>query len=239
MSLPSLILQTEKIKLPVSGKTLSIRPFTVKEQKVMLIAFEQTKEMEKEKVESYLLEKFSNILQSCIVGDVCLDDFSLTDFLYVLIRIRSLSVGENQEMNYKCPCGTRVPFYMQLDKIECMNKQKTYEKTLNITKDVSITLDILSVKDLYDVKGKTEEETIINIVSKSIKKISDKDTVYLTKDVEPEEIQTFVENLPIKIVEEIEKFQSDMPYLIFKTEIDCPEDGKKILEVKNILDFFM
>jgi len=238
MSLPKIVLKTEKIKLPISNKTVEIRPFTVKEQKVMLMTFDDTNDMSVIEADSYLLEKFSSIMQSCVVGNLKLEELTPTDFMYLCLKIRSSSVGESQELNYNCPCGTKVKFNFDLNKIKCEGLKKSYEKNIKVTPEITITLGPLTLKDLFNIKDQSEEDLVIKTVAKTIKKISDRETVYMTKDVEDQEVEEFVENLPIQTIQEIEKYQDNMPYLVFREEIECP-DEKRILEVRNFRDFFM
>ena len=68
MSLPTLAIKTEKVKLPVSGKTIEVRPFTVREQKAILLINEGAKEKSKTKKINYLLSELSRLLQSLLAS---------------------------------------------------------------------------------------------------------------------------------------------------------------------------
>lgn len=238
MGLPTLAIKTEKVKLPVSGKSIEIRPFTVKEQKGMLLAIDNAKNKEKrEKIQS-LLTDFSQLVQSCIVNDVDLTDLTITDFLFVVMTVRSISVGETTRMLFNCSCGSQVEFDFDLNNITCTNKKKKYEQTLQIDENISITLDILTLKDIMSIEGSTDEEIVLQTIGKSIKKISDSETVYPTKDVESSELMEFVYNLPVSSVNQIKKILDKFPTLVYKQDILCPDGKKEKLEVVDIQDFF-
>ena len=237
MSLPKIAIKTEKTKLPVSGKIIELRPFTVREQKGMLLAVENAKNKDKkEKIQS-LLSDFSGMLQSCVMNNVTLTDLTLTDFLMVVMTMRSISVGETARMIYNCSCGSPVEFEFDINKLTCTNKNKKYEKTIKVSNDISITVDIITIKDLLSLEPTSEEDIVLQTIAKSITKISDSETVHLTKDVEESEVMEFVNNLPITTISEIKKVFDQYPTLVYRDTINCP-NGKEKLEVVDIQDFF-
>lgn len=237
MSLPKIAIKTEKIKLPVSGKTIEIRPFTVREQKSILLINEGAKEKSKANKINYLLSELSRLLQSCVINDVVLEELSLPDFMMVVINVRSFSVGETAQLLYSCPCKTKVEFTFDVDKVFCTNLKKKYEKVIQVTPDVSIVLDNLKIKDIIEMEMVKKEDIIFETMKKCITKIIDGETVYLTSEAESEELTEFVDGLPIKIVEEVKKFYDTLPVLKYKDTIECPT-GKIEMEVSDLDDFF-
>lgn len=237
MSLPKLVIKTEKVKLPVSGKTVELRPFTVKEQKAILLVLEKSREKNSSEKVRYTLSELSRLMQSCVTNDVLLEDLSIPDFMMSILHLRSLSVGETNELLYKCPCGSSVKFTFDINNIICTNKKRKYEKTIEISKGVSVVLDNLIIKDVLDIEGDTNEDVIIQTIAKCIKKVVDDETVYLSKDLEKEELIEFVESMPVNIIEKIKTFYDSLPSLKYKSSIDCPT-GKVEMEVDDLEDFF-
>lgn len=237
MSLPTLAIKTEKVKLPVSGKTIEVRPFTIREQKAILLISEGSKDKSKNKKINYLLSELSRLLQTCVVNDISLEELSLPDFLTVVLNIRSLSVGETAQLTYTCPCQTKVKFTFDINKVFCHNKKKKYEKVIQITPDVSIVIDNITIKKIMEMNLKNTQDLIFETIKKCITKIVDSETVYLTSEVDDEELTQFVDGLPIKVVEEIKSFYDTLPVLKYKDTIECPT-GKIEMEVSNLDDFF-
>lgn len=238
MNLPTLAVKTVDIKLPVSGKKVKIRPFTVKEQKNLLLAVEQANSLKEKELESFLISEFKNIINHCLVdSSLNIDDLFISDFMYLMLQLRSISVGESIELTYTCPCETRVNFNIELDKLKVKNKKRNYEKTIKLTEDISMVLDFLTVDDILKISELNDDDILLNTICRSIKKISDTDTVYETNNFTHEEIISFVEQIPIDKTKEIEEYFNQTPYLVYETKISCPEEDIK-LEVVNLSDFF-
>lgn len=238
MSLPTLSTKTIDIKLPVCGKKIKFRPFTVKEQKNLLLAVDQSETLKNKELENFLISEFKNIISSCLIDSpIEINDMYISDFLYLMLQLRSASVGDILELTYTCPCNTKVDFTVDLEKVELKNKKKSYETNIHIDEDIYVTMDFLTVKDVSEITESDPADILINTIVKSIKKIYDKDTVYISKDFSHEDLLNFVEQIPVEKIKEIESFFESTPYLVYQTEIDCP--GKKVkLEVMNLSDFF-
>jgi len=239
MSLPTLAVKTVLIKLPISEKKVKIRPFTVREQKSLLLAVDQASSMENEKeLESFLINEFKTILQSCVVeSPIELDDMTISDFTYLMLQLRSISVGESSDLRYTCPCKTKVEFNFDIDDVIVKNKKENYEKSIKLDENIHMVLDLLHVKDIAEINDFNPEDILLNTIAKSIKKIYNEETVYETKDVNFEDVKKFVEQIPVERVKEIEQYFEETPYLAFAKTLECP-DGPQKVEVNNISDFF-
>jgi hypothetical protein len=244
MTLPKIALKVYTVKLPVSGKTLKVRPFTVKEQKIMLISVNEARDKKTESNKSHMAANFLEVLQTCVQGEHNLSELSLPDFVFLMVKLREFSVGESIELNYTCPCGEKVLTKMELKNIKVKNNKKNgnYEKQIQITSDVYIKLDLPTVREamlLADSDNEITEELAIHILAGCIKEISDPETVYSSKDYTIEEMCEFVEGFPVDKVSEIKDFFESLPYPYIKITANCPEPNGDIdVEVKDIFDFF-
>jgi len=238
MNLPTIVQKQIEIKLPVTKKKVKIRPFTVKEQKNLLLAVEQTKNLSKSEKDIFILSEFAVIMQSCLITDMEIFDLPLADFMYICLQLRSISVGDTVEAKYKCPCGTRVDVEFNIDNIKCLNLKNKYEKEFNVSDDIVVTVGLLKMKDVLLISRENEVDLVLDTIARSIVSISDKDTVYDVKDIDPEEVKEFVSNIPISKMKEFEAFIESTPFLVYSNVVNCPT-GSKTLEVRNIQDFFI
>ena len=94
MALPKLSVPQYKVELPSSGEQLNMRPYLVKEEKVLLIALES-----KDAVQ--IQNAVKNLIMSCY--DLK-DAKKLTSFdlEYLFLQLRAKSVGENIALRAKC-----------------------------------------------------------------------------------------------------------------------------------------
>jgi hypothetical protein len=89
MPLPKIDIPLYELVLPSNNKKIKYRPFTVKEEKILLTAQES-------KDTSQMIISIMQIINNCLV-DYDVDDLAVFDIEYVLINIRSKSVDNNLE----------------------------------------------------------------------------------------------------------------------------------------------
>lgn len=96
-----------KIKL-LSGKSIGIRPWVMKEEKDFLFAIE-TKLDDKD----LLIEQALKLAKKCVDKPGLFDTLSKNDCIFILAQLRKISKGQEIEIDYRCnntKCPTFVPF---------------------------------------------------------------------------------------------------------------------------------
>jgi hypothetical protein len=110
MSLPKIDLPTYELKVPSDERILKVRPFTVKEEKLLMIALES-------KNADDIIATVKQVINNCIIdGEVDINKISFFDMDYIFIFLRAKSVGETVEVNLTCnnevngeKCGNIFP----------------------------------------------------------------------------------------------------------------------------------
>ena len=96
MALP--VLSNDKpmyeVQVPSTQETYKFRPFLVKEQKSLLIAFESQDNKQ-------ILTTMLNCIESCVPG-IDLNKLATFDMDYIFTQIRAKSVGEKSTIVTKC-----------------------------------------------------------------------------------------------------------------------------------------
>ena len=104
MALPMVNSPRYSTILPSTGENIDYRPYTVKEEKILMIA-----------LESQDVEQISEAVKNIIMSCYGLDDLSeLTgfDIEYLFLQLRAKSVGEIISLQTKCQdekCGGVTP----------------------------------------------------------------------------------------------------------------------------------
>ena len=108
MALPKLNHPTFDVKIPSTNKVYTFRPYTVKEQKILLMLQGSTDPEE-------LYKTVKELIGATCVGAINIDKLAYFDIEYLLLRLRAKSVGEISKLSYKCnnivegaPCSTNV-----------------------------------------------------------------------------------------------------------------------------------
>jgi T4 bacteriophage base plate protein len=94
-----IILPTYLTKQPSTGKQVKFRPFTVKEEKSLLLALQENN------IDT-VKEAIKNVISVCTDGAIDPETTPYYDIEYLYLQIRSKSVGEIIELIGSCECGT-------------------------------------------------------------------------------------------------------------------------------------
>ena len=82
MALPKLNSVTYKVKIPSTKKMITYKPFTVKDQKMLLLAKESGDK-------GQMIRAARDLITSCTLGKIDASKLTMYDFEYLFIKIRS------------------------------------------------------------------------------------------------------------------------------------------------------
>jgi transcription elongation factor Elf1 len=220
--------------VPSTGKTITYRPYVVKEEKLLLIAMESQDENQIEKA-------VLNIIKECVESPINVDDLTTFDVEMIFITLRSKSVGEGIKITPKCKhCEESNEVKIDLEKITVENLSDTVDKHIKLTDDISIDLKWHTMKDrTEDLKKETETETIINMIVASLETIYSGEEIFAVKDSSKKETLDFVESLNTDQFNNIVEVLSKSPYMSYDLKFDCKKCSKEnTMEMKGLTDFF-
>ena len=95
MALPKIEFPTYSMILPSTGKKIQYRPYTVKEEKNILIAKETADG-------DNLISSIRDLLEACTLGKIDIDSLTTFDFEMLFMHIRGKAVGEKVSLNIRC-----------------------------------------------------------------------------------------------------------------------------------------
>lgn len=241
--LPKIDVPVYELKLISSGKKIKFRPFTVKEEKLLLMANESDDA-------NYSLETIKQILNNCIMSDIKISDLPTFDVEYLFLHLRARSVGEVVKLKYKCnnlvqkeekeeQCGNLVEVQVDLLDIEPEQNPKHNPK-IEITPKLGIVMKYPKMEVLQAQDPNEEEMTLIlNMILECIDYIYDEESIYYAKDSTKEELMEFIDSLQSKDLEKIKDFFDTMPKLKKKIHFECKKCGyQEDFDVEGIQSFF-
>jgi hypothetical protein len=240
MTLPKIDVPIYDITLPSNGKTIKIRPFVVKEEKLLLMAIE-SKDVED------IIKTTKQVINNCIVsGDLDLEKMPFFDVDYLFIALRAKSLGETIETSYVCnnmvdgnKCGG--VFETVIDISNCV-----IEKKDDIIMDIIIS-NKLSIKMKYPsysimkmiASNENNFQKKIRIIASCIERITNGDKVYSSKDFSKEELIDFIDGLTREQFVKLEEFVDNLPSFAIESNGICPKCGfKHEIKYKDFTRFF-
>lgn len=241
MALPKIDVPTHQVTIPSTNKTIVIRPFLVKEEKILLTA------MQGEDTEE-IANATKQIVSNCILSkDVDVDKLELFDFEYLILQLRICSIGETTTIRFlpvedtTCPeCAKQRDVVINLKEAKVENI-KEVNKKIKITDTIGIGLKYPTTKvfALLEVaKKKNDIENIFKLIWSCIDYVYDADTITSSKDVTVREGIEFLENLKTETFKEIESFLANMPALTQTVHVKCSQCAFEQEYVLSGLDDF-
>ena len=232
--LPKLVTPKYDMIVPSTGETVTYRPYVVKEEKILLIAFESQDETQIEK-------SVLDIIKTCIESKIDLNKLTTFDIEFMFVTLRSKSVGEGIKLNMPCEeCEHTNEVKINLDELNVANLDEEIDKHVKLTDDISVDLKWMAMNDrLSGEELKTETDAVINLVAKSIETIYSGEEIHSTKDVTKKEVVEFVESLNTDQFQSITEVIGKSPYLNYTMKFDCDKCGHSHeRELNGLADFF-
>ena len=232
--LPKLATPKYDMIVPSTGESITYRPYVVREEKILLIAFESQDE-------SMIEKAVLNIIETCVESKISIKALTNFDIEYMFVTLRSKSVGEGIKLTLPCKeCEEPNELKIDLDKVIVANLEDVVDKHIKITDDISIDVKWQTVNDnLKKVTPKTETDGIIQMVASGIETVYSGEEIFASKDVPKKELIDFVESLSTDQFTSIVDVLQKAPYLSYKMEYKCNkcgEDNERSLN--GLIDFF-
>ena len=238
MPLPKIATPTYQLELPSTGKTVTYRPFLVKEEKVLVIALESEDNKQ-------ITNAIKAVLKSCVqTKGIKVEQLPTFDIEYLFLNIRGKSVGEELEVNIICPDDGEpsVPVYVSLDEIE-IYKEKGHTNKIKLDDNLMMEMKYPSldefIKNNFDFNEENQMDQSFQLIASCIDKIYSEEEVWATADCTKKEVNEFLESMNSGQFKEIEKFFETMPKLKHDIKVKNPKTGvESDVVLEGLASFF-
>lgn len=245
MALPKIDVPIYSVNLISTGKPIRFRPFSVKEEKIFLMANES------DDIQS-IVDSTKQVLDNCILDEIDIDTLPVFDIEYIFLNIRARSIGENINLRYKCnndikeedseethKCNNVVEIDLNVLEIEpTLNEDNN--KKIQITDKMGLVMKYPSLQMLRNYTATNEVDAILDMTIGCIDYIYDSENIYYSKDSSKEELMEFVENLMSRDLEKIKNFFDTMPKIKKDIEFKCNKCGhEELIQIEGIESFFV
>jgi len=229
MALPKIDSPIFTIELPSNKREFRFRPFTVKEEKLLLMAAESNDN-------KMVSDTVKQVLTNCFIDDVDIDDLAVFDVEYIFIQLRSKSVNNIIELKFKGDDDKTYESEIDLNDAQVQFDPEHTNK-IQLSDQVMITMRYPSFSMFEDFVA-VEEPNMVEVLSQTIDKVINGEEIMSLKDYSKEEIEQFVDSFTSKNMREIEKFFQTLPKLkIDVTYVDA-EGTEKSREIVGLQSFF-
>lgn len=216
--LPSVSTPTLIATLPLSKKTIKYRPFTIKEQKSLLLAQESSDK-------STISETIYSVIHSCTDGTLDIKTIPVPDIGYFFLQLRIASVGSDVRFSLKCKkCDTKLLIGLNLTDVKV--KTDDYNPVVRLTNDVGITFRLPTLEDAVNETDNAVDKTV-QMLYTVMENIFDEEQVYTKSDYSLQEFSDWLDSLNDHQLKKIQKFVESIPELSHTLHITCHSCGEK------------
>lgn len=233
MPLPKIDMPIYETKLPSNGKKIKYRPFTVKEEKILLTAQES-------KDATQIITSVKQIVNNCLI-DYSVDDLALFDLEYILISVRAKSIDNKIKFKIEDPdTNEEVELELDLDRVT-IEKNADHTNRIKVSNEYTLFLKYPNIDDFFEmINGdKPNSEKNFEIMISCMDKLVSEDEVHNFKDFTKKEVDEFVESLHTDIVKKLRQFFDTIPKLRHKIEYKNKNGDDKTFVIEGTQTFFI
>lgn len=239
MPLPKIDMPVYDMTIPSNGETIKVRPFNVKEEKLLLIAMESQNADE-------IINTVKQVINNCIVsGKANVDKLPFFDIDYMFIFLRAKSLGDKVEISLTChnvvdneECGNKFKSNIDISKIE-ITKPEGLRDTIDLGEDAGVVMKYPNYATMKRIEMRNEVDEKIELIINSIEQIHDANGIYPARDYSKDELREFVENLTEANYRKLEFFVDNSPTFAVVMDEDCPKCGfHHHVRYTDFYDFF-
>ena len=227
MALPTIAVPTFDVEVYSTKETVEMRPFLVKEEKLLIMASESGDR-------ENMIRSMQQVINSCSNGKIEAEKLPFFDLQSIFIKLRSQSIGNESEFNLICgECGHKTPTTLNLDDIK-LNISPEHTNKIMITDDIGVimkypTSDILANEDM----------PIFDLVVSCVDKIFTQDEIHDSSDYTTEEMEDYVDKLTSDQFEKIVEFFITAPKMFHNIEYTCPKcQAENTVVIDGVENFF-
>lgn len=226
-----IILPTYITKLPSTGKSVKFRPFTVKEEKSLLLALQEA-------LPEVTVEALKNVIKVCTHGEVDPNKVPYYDIEFLFLQIRGKSVGETVEFVGSCECSEKAKTEFIVDITSPIIEPKPTGNIKIKIPDTNYTIEMRHpTLDDFTKQFDESEQSGIEVVANCIIQVFTDDEVMSWSRQETLE---FVESMTSKQQKDIAQFLKDMPMVKIPMKYVCQECSKEHLSfMSGFSNFFI
>lgn len=213
--------------LPSTKLKVKFRPFTVKEEKTLLVS--HTTSLYEE-----MLYTISDVIDSCFELKNPSKEIPFFDLEYLFLKLRSKSINEIIDLTFVCPdTKEKITKEINLEDIEPIYNDKHTQEII-LDGDIKIKMRYPTLEDIVN----NENLDYYNLLITCIESIETKDELIQSKDYSKQNMEELVNNLTRSQFNKIIEFFKTMPRVETTIKYQTKDGTEREIKLKGIRDFF-
>jgi hypothetical protein len=224
------------LTIPSTGKIVKYRPYLVKEEKVLLQAFE-SQDLKA------CLQAMCDTIEACIDDekDIEVSKLPTFDLEYMFIQIRGKSVGETSDIRITCKeCGEKNEHSIDLNDIT-VKQEEVSSGIIDITDSIKVEVGYPNYEMIMN-RGVGEDNSVDNaleILADTIKAVHTPDERIDVREQPRGEVVDFLNSMTASQLKILSGYIENMPKLKHDVKFNCKKCGvENEVTLEGLTDFF-
>lgn len=243
MALPKIEIPTQVVVLPSDKREIVVRPFLVKEEKILLTAIQSGDSKD-------VVHATKQVVNNCVVTKAFdVDKLPMYDLEYLILQLRIMSIGNTLALkvspieNSACEeCKKGRDIEVDLATAEVVF-DKDHKNKIELTDKVGLLMKDPSAK-LMEMFDKTTQsnsaDDLFRLIWTCVESVYDEGSVTSAKDVSEKEGIEFLESLNAQQFNKIDIFFKTLPKLTLPVKIKCSKcEYEEVQILEKLENFFV
>lgn len=228
MPLPKISQPIFSLTIPSTGKTIRYRPFTVREEKLLMIAQESGERKD-------IINTYKQLINNCCIDPIDVDRLASFDLEYFFVALRAKSVSNIAKVIVKdAEDGEEYEVEVNLDKVEVV-KKKDVDNKIQLTDTIGVVLQYPTFDTIINQQGNVD---IVGILRGCITQIFEGEEVYDTANYTNKELDEFILSLNKQQMEKIQEFFEALPKIVVQAKYMSKDNKVKEVTIEGLDSFF-
>jgi hypothetical protein len=233
MALPKLNYPTFDLTLPSTKQELKMRPFLVKEEKILLIA-QQTEEARE------VINAIKQVINNCVITEgFDIDSLTTFDLEYLFLKLRARSVNNIIKLTYRDNEDDKsYTLECNLDDIQ-MEYNPDHTNVIKVNDEISIVMKYPEARLMQSLSPDlSESEVFFELLSNCIDVIVENNNSFKVSEASKEELDEFIADLDVTTFQHIQEFFQTMPRIKHELKYVNSLGNERTIVLDNLNDFF-
>jgi len=232
MALPKIQQPLFDCTIPTTKKKVKVRPMLVKEEKILLIAKQAADRAD-------YLNAIKQVVNNCVTDSINIDQLTLADIEYLFTKIRANSIGNVVKVSYKDLEDEKdYDFEIDLNKVEITPLPETNKFEIAPGIYISLRYPPVTLFTNSDMLNLQEDEAFEATMIACLDKIFEGDKIHNCADSSKEELKEFIDSIPAKAFEDLQKFFAATPTLFYDIKYTNSKGTERTIPLRSLEDFF-
>lgn len=232
MSLPKIDLPIAQLTLPSTGEKVKYRPFTVKEEKILLVA-QQSDDPEQEILAA------KQVLNNCLIEKE-VSELAMFDLEYILLTLRAQSVDNEIAFSIKDPeTKENVQLSLNINEIK-ITRDPNHTNEIKINDEYTLFLKYPTIDQFIQIVKMNPTDPLVSyfIMISCLDKLASADEVFDFSKYTGKEVDEFMENVSGEVIKGIQRFFETMPKLRHELKYTNKEGKERTFVLEGVRSFF-